>query len=323
MMVVGFLAAFSLILFLSRKIGLSIPMLINVSAVSLISGVVGTRLFFVIRNMDQFRGNLLKVFALWEGGFDLLGGTILTISVVFVYMIYHRLPVRHYLDILAIGFMLFLVFGRMGCFLNGCCFGRPTSVPWAVRFPYDSFAYRSQANPGFNGESSDAHLQLPADYFSEFGTGGLVRLKGFEELTDEQKEQVTSGQYRCIAVHPTQLYSSIGGAFLCCMLYLFWRRGRKDMEVKGAAKFSGKPGQSFALMLIVYGIMRFCMGFLRGDNPFENSNSWLSVYKGWSISQNIALGMVVLGVVMMGLFEKMKPYKVSEAESQGSKGIED
>ncbi|NIR08113.1 MAG: hypothetical protein GTN82_22050, partial [Candidatus Aminicenantes bacterium] len=81
------------------------------------------------------------------GGLELLGGVILAILVVFFYLWRHKLPIRRYLDILAIGLLLALAFGRIGCFLNGCCFGKPTDQLWGVRFPYASFAYRSQVSP--------------------------------------------------------------------------------------------------------------------------------------------------------------------------------
>jgi prolipoprotein diacylglyceryltransferase len=52
------------------------------------------------------------------------------------------------------------------------------------------------------------------------------------------------------------------------------------------------------LMFIVYGITRFIIEYLRDDNPFE--------FDGLTISQNIGIGMVVLGVVLMAIFKRMK-----------------
>ena len=47
-------------------------------------------------------------------------------------------------DILAPSIALGYVFGRIGCLLNGCCYGRVCSVPWGIRFPYESFAWKTQ-----------------------------------------------------------------------------------------------------------------------------------------------------------------------------------
>ena len=64
-----------------------------------------------------------------------IGGVMLAIAVILLYGRYHKVPIRHYLDTLAIGLLVALMFGRVGCFLNGCCYGRPTDLPWGVRFP--------------------------------------------------------------------------------------------------------------------------------------------------------------------------------------------
>ena len=133
MLVVGFIAGFILVLYLCRNIAVYSQMLINASIVSLLSGFFGARIFYIVHHFERFRYDLVRVFAVWEGGFELLGGGIVAVTLLFLYMLYHRLPVRHYLDILAIGLMLLLAFGRVGCFLNGCCFGKPTSFPVAVR----------------------------------------------------------------------------------------------------------------------------------------------------------------------------------------------
>jgi phosphatidylglycerol:prolipoprotein diacylglycerol transferase len=113
-----------------------------------------------------------------------------------------------------------------------------------------------------------------------------------------QKIEVTEGKYRCLPVHPTQLYSSGIAAFWCLMLYLFWRRAKKAELSGNSGRFFTKPGYTFALMFIVYGITRFLMEYLRDDNPFE--------FNGLTISQNIGIAMFALGVVLMAIFKAMK-----------------
>jgi len=130
-------------------------------------------------------------------------------------------------------------------------------------------------------------------------------------LTEEQKEQVTTGEYQCLRVHPTELHSSAAGGVLCLILFLFWRRAQKAGLSGNVKKFLAKPGQTFGLMFIVYGITRFLMEFIRDDNPFEYA--WWAIYKGGTISQNIGMGMIVLGLLLMAVFEKMKPYKVADS----------
>jgi len=190
--------------------------------------------------------------------------------------------------------MLALTFGRIGCFLNGCCFGKPTDLPWAVRFPYNSFAYLSQINPNIERNRTEPQLELPQDdYISFIDKDGHWHPKPYEYLTDEQKNDVTKGKYRCLAIHPTQLYSSAMGALLCVILFLFWRRSERG------AKLLANPGCTFSLMFILYGIMRFFMEFLRDDNPFE--------FDDLTISQNISIVMIITGSVLLIVFQKYKP----------------
>jgi phosphatidylglycerol:prolipoprotein diacylglycerol transferase len=302
MMVIGFLAAVSVIRYLSRDITPNPQYITNAALYSLIAGVLGARVFYVVHHADQFQERLASVFAIWQGGLELLGGVVLAITVIFFYLCYHKLPIRRYLDILAIGLMLALVFGRIGCFLNGCCFGKPTNLPWAVRFPYGSFAYRSQIYPNLTRNRSEPQLKLPAEFCIYPTNGNAIlpqHLKPYAELTEEQKDMVDNGQYRCLAVHPTQLYSSATAAVLCLVLYLFWRRSVNAAESKGPARLFANHGCTFALMFILYGIARFFIEFLRDDNPFEVDSL--------TISQLLGIALVVFGAVLMAIFQRLKP----------------
>jgi phosphatidylglycerol:prolipoprotein diacylglycerol transferase len=131
--------------------------------------------------------------------------------------------------------------------------------------------------------------------------------KPYEDLSEQQKIEVTEGKYRCLPVHPTQLYSSALAAFWCLILCLFWRRAQGAALSGGPSGLFTKPGCTFALMLIVYGISRFGMEFLRDDNPFE--------LDGLTVSQNIGIVMVTLGVILMVVFQKMKVKGVAPASA--------
>lgn len=296
MLVVGFLSAVYVIRRLSRDITPDPDMITNASLYALVAGVAGARIFYVLHYYENFRGDFTGMFKIWQGGLELLGGVIGAVAVIILYLRYHKLPARRYLDILAIGLMLALVFGRIGCFLNGCCYGKPTDLPWAVRFPYGSLAYQSQVMPDLKRDRPEPELRIPADFF-ESGV-----LKPYNRLTDEQKQQVTKGPYRCLAVHPTELYSSADAAILTGVLYLFWRRSRKA-EGAGVRKIFTGAGSTFALMFILYGVVRFFEEYLRDDNPFETAG-W-TIYKGGTISQNLSIYMVIMGIVLMLIFQML------------------
>jgi phosphatidylglycerol:prolipoprotein diacylglycerol transferase len=306
MMVIGFLAAVLVMRRLSRDITSNPQFITNASLYALIAGVVGARVFYVIHYFDRFRANLLSVFAVWHGGLEFLGGVILAIAVLLFYLKLHKLSIRRYFDILAIGLMLGLAFGRIGCFLKGDCFGRPTTVAWAIRFPYGSDVYHSQIRADLKRNRPEPYLKLPSDFFGYYNSDSRAYygLKHYEDLTQEQKDMVKHGKYRCLPVHPTQLYSSVNALFLSFILYLFWRRAQRPAALKDSNKLFTKPGCTFSLMFVLYGVTRFLIEFLRDDNPFEYG--WWAIYKGGTISQNISIYMVVLGVVLMVIFGKIR-----------------
>ena len=301
MMVVGFLAAVWIIRHLSLKITPDPQLITNAALYSLMGGVVGARLFFVIHYLDKFTEHPLEVFYIWQGGLELLGGVVLAVAVILLYLIYHKLPIRRHLDILAVGLMLALVFGRFGCFLNGCCYGKPTELPWGVRFPYGSFAYLSQTQPDLERDRSEPQLELPKEYFGYEGEDGLwyAGLKPDNALDEKQKVEVTQGEYRCLPVHPTQLYSSTMAAVCFVILYFFWKRVQKAEDLGGPKKLFAKQGCVFSLMFVLYGLSRFSIELLRADNPFE--------FAGLTISQLIGLGMIALGLSLMVVFQSLKP----------------
>ncbi len=317
MMVIGFLVAIFVIRSLSRDITASPQMITNAALYSLIAGVVGARLFYVVHHYSEFQGDWHNIFAIWHGGLELLGGVTFSIAVIIAYLFYHKLPVRRYLDILAMGLMLALAFGRIGCFLNGCCFGKPTELPWAVRFPYHSFSYLSQVYPNPARNRSEPWLKLPSEFFgylvsnNDWIEAEQGNLKPYRLLSDKQKDEVKSGAYRALKVHPTQLYSSGNAAMLSLVLFLFWRWGIKAKKEPAIRKFTPTPGCTFALMFVLYGITRFLLESLRDDNPFEVDSL--------TISQIMGTGLAVLGLILMLVFFRAGPDKISLSRS-GSPG---
>lgn len=298
MLAVGFLVGLWVTRKLTQKAGLSDEHITNVVLYGLISGIIGSRIFYIVHYPDQF-DSLWKMFAIWEGGLELLGGVLLAALVILVYLRYHKLTTRRYLDVLVIGLMVGLSFGRIGCFLNGCCFGQPSDVPWAVEFPYGSLVYKSQIYADPQRNRQEPYINLPEEFFGYYNEQGSWKsdLKPFEMLDEKQKTQVTEGKYRALPVHPTQLYSSLNAALIAFILYLLWRYSLKPDK-------SGwvRPGYIFASMFVLYGVGRFTIEFFRGDNPYE--------FDGITISQNIALLMIIAGVVFGIMFTKIKKDKI-------------
>ncbi len=125
----------------ARRLGLNEDHFVNVILVALISAVIGARALYVIEHLTEFRNEWGSVFALWQGGLTLYGGVVAGTLGGLTAARRFGLPRWLVADALAPSLALGTMFGRVGCFLNGCCYGHPTTLAWGVKFPHDSFAY--------------------------------------------------------------------------------------------------------------------------------------------------------------------------------------
>jgi len=105
----------------------------------MIGAIVGARIVYVTTYWrEEFAGQpLTEIFAIWRGGLVYYGGLVGAIVAGTIYIRWKKLPLWKTADVLAPSIALGSVFGRAGCLLNGCCYGKPTDVPWAIRFPAD------------------------------------------------------------------------------------------------------------------------------------------------------------------------------------------
>ncbi len=124
----------------ARKKGIDESKLLNVVLFILLGSIVGARGFYALTHPEEFARDPLGVFRLWEGGLTLIGGFVLGTIAGFAYMKHAGLPLHVTADVLAPSVALGSGIARVGCFLNGCCFGVPGHGPWCVRFPADSAA---------------------------------------------------------------------------------------------------------------------------------------------------------------------------------------
>ena len=134
--VVGFCVAAVLSVLKIRKSGIKLP-LENVADLffyTVLSAFLGSRILFILINFDVYRQHPLQMLKIWEGGLVFYGGLIPAAIVAFAYMRWHRLPTWKLADLISPLIALGLSFGRIGCFFAGCCYGRETSLPWAVVF---------------------------------------------------------------------------------------------------------------------------------------------------------------------------------------------
>jgi phosphatidylglycerol:prolipoprotein diacylglycerol transferase len=168
--------AFLTVIFLScreaRRVGLPVETVYNLCFSLIVAALVGARLLHVILNFPDFVSQPLKVFALWEGGLVFYGGLILALAVAWRYIRRNSLPWRTTLDTLAVGVPLAQCLGRIGCFMAGCCYGRPTDLPWAVTFTHPEALGHSKGIPLHPTQLYEAFLLLAV-----FGVVYRLRLR--------------------------------------------------------------------------------------------------------------------------------------------------
>src|SRR5678815_1463864 len=136
MLVLGFFGGVALCKFFARRSGLDPEVFVNAALIALITGVIGSRASHVLENLGDFTRsdlsvweNVKNVFNMRSGGLTYYGGFLLATPCTILYGVYKKVPIRLGMDIIAPCLMVGLGFGRVGCFLNGCCNGSECSLP--------------------------------------------------------------------------------------------------------------------------------------------------------------------------------------------------
>jgi phosphatidylglycerol:prolipoprotein diacylglycerol transferase len=124
----------------ARKAGVSEDLVVWLSLVVLALAVLGSRTLYVFTHLGEFEDGALGFFKLWEGGLSMYGGVLAAVAGGIAFLRARGQRVWLICDIVAPAVALGEAITRFGCFMNGCCFGAPTNVAWAVRFPEDSFS---------------------------------------------------------------------------------------------------------------------------------------------------------------------------------------
>jgi len=177
LLAVAFLAAIQLFLVRGRSRGLSEDRLSTLSLWLLVLAIVGGRIFFVVTHWDDYKGDPLAIFRLWEGGLILYGGYALAIAGGILYVRRAGLSVWRVGDAAAPSMALGIGIGRLGCFFNGCCYGLPTTLPWGIHFPPES--YSSAVFPADALHPSQLYMSA-AGFLLFFALLALDRKRRFE-----------------------------------------------------------------------------------------------------------------------------------------------
>jgi phosphatidylglycerol:prolipoprotein diacylglycerol transferase len=134
-----------------RAVGSGIPpeKVLDLGPWLIVGTIIGARALFVISYWrEQFAGQpLAEIFMVWRGGLVYYGGLIGATLAGVIYARLKRLPLWKLADVVAPSIALGCVFGRIGCLMNGCCYGLECNWPWAIHFPYGHHTYPHGVHP--------------------------------------------------------------------------------------------------------------------------------------------------------------------------------
>jgi len=192
MFVFALLGAMQLAAWRARRERLDPEALLDMGFWLVLGGLLGARALYVWQYWGTRITSLGDVFKIWQGGIVFYGCVLGGGAAVFAYWARTRFPFRATIDVMAPSIALGIALGRLGCFLNGCCYGDLCETPHlGVRFPAQSAPWYDQLKAG----------------------------------------QITEAAPRSLPVHPTQLYSALDGLILLGLLSAYYPLRRRDGEV--------------------------------------------------------------------------------------------
>ncbi|MCC6127385.1 MAG: prolipoprotein diacylglyceryl transferase [Pirellulales bacterium] len=299
-----------------------------------ILGILGARIFYVaeywrrdywpICLRDGWMPFLWALANISEGGLVVYGSFFGGMAGLLWFVRRHRLPLLPILDLLAPSMVLGAALGRIGCLLNGCCFGGVCDRGPAIEFPRTSPAYENQIERGlFHGFSISGNENVSPVVVNSVESGSLAEKAGLRKgdrivAIDGEKIRAAGDVHKLLAerfldrepveietaergkaslpalsppprsrpVHPTQLYSAIDALLICFLLLAY-------------DPFRRRNGELFALMATIYPVTRFLIEFLRSDEAAIRGT-------GMSISQNVSL-LILLGAACFWYYLSRRP----------------
>jgi len=236
----------------------------QITIIALIGGVAGAKLFSVIEDWSAFmRDPMGQLFS--PAGLTFYGGFLVAMAWIFLYIKRKGMRFTFFADMLAPVVLLAYGIGRIGCQLAGDGdYGIPSNLSWAMSYPQGT-AKPTYALADYFKTHPIERAQMHYDSLASI-TVGKDALGGRISMFDE-----------VALVHPAPLYESI---FCIIAFALIWRNRKK---------FDAEPGKLFAVTLVVMGIERLLIEFIR-INP---------LYLGLSMAQWISVAMIVAGGYML------------------------
>jgi len=134
MVVLAIVAVIAIALLEARRVGLAEDHIYNVGLWAIVGGIIVSRLFHVIDKWDYYIANPAQIVRF--EGLTVYGAVLGALSAVLIYCWVKKLSFWQLGDIVAPGAILGQAIGRIGCLINGCCYGLPTSLPWGIVYTH-------------------------------------------------------------------------------------------------------------------------------------------------------------------------------------------
>ena len=237
--------------------------------------------------------NLVNAANIRSGGLTFYGGFLLATACTIAYGLKKNVSVRVGMDIVAPCLMIGLGIGRVGCFLNGCCYGAeadPHRVPWAMKFPYYSNPYLD--------EYENHRIEVPERLLVPSADGRLVPMSPAEireqPAIDRKPLQELAARQQSLPIHPAQLYSTVTALLIAAFLVACYT-------------LPHVPGRIFALMLLIEAPTRYVLEMLRNEPAVVGRHTGhLEFLPPQSFSMVLSAVLFAAGVVLWLAFRGKK-----------------
>ena len=326
-MLLAIVSGMGIVIWRCMRIGFPVDPIFTLAFCMVIAGVIGARLFYVIQKQDQFFGpdipliQSLKLAANMTGGGLVVYGSLFGASIAaFVFFWWSRLPVWKTADIMAPGMAIGLAIGRLGCLMNGCCWGGVCDVGMpAIQFPAGSASWVQHLSNGsllgLTTKPVTDPVALEMGFANEVVSvnDGLAKEIGVAPGDAIALEIDNADRIRYLKARRTDLADQASVKFA-------WRHdGEIDVVELPLSKLPARSlkvhptqiyssvnalllclllwlywhhrrsdGEVFALMLILYPIARFMIETIRNDEAGQFGTEL-------TISQWVSVGTIVIG----------------------------
>lgn len=143
---IGFFAGMTYITKYSNNIPVKKDQMYDFLFYLIVISIVGARLLYVLVNIDSFIQHPLDVIKVWQGGLVFYGGFIAAVLYALIYCKYKKISIKRLADVFAPALALGHSFGRIGCLLSGCCYGRETHCLVSINNRYPTQIFEAIGN---------------------------------------------------------------------------------------------------------------------------------------------------------------------------------